>query len=352
MARRQERRSAFTLVEMMVAVGLMTLIVAVAAMVFSGSSELVRVTTARTEIYQNARAVLDELDSELRMAFLTSTGKVFMGYDNSTPSGAPQKQDGTDTIWFNTMAEHLDGDKKLHRAQQVYYYIAKDTRVLRKFFSTDPENSSLTTGDEIGFNVWDLQFQYMDSDGAVSHWANTLLAKAAESLERQKDLEALSFLGRLLHSCPDDELVKNEAMQRAVINRASPDVALGTGGTLSNLLADAVKRAEMICIECEGKGRFRCEACEGKGTQMVPCKYCRGAKRVLCRNCGGSGQDGDGMDKWWPCKKCHGTGWVGCDHCKRKGKVLGRCTTCKGSGEVNCKLCGGTGRMERFPAAR
>jgi prepilin-type N-terminal cleavage/methylation domain-containing protein len=170
---RRFRILGFTLVEMMVAVALMTLIVAVAATVFKETSEIFRITNARVEIYQNGRAILDRMESEIRSAFIDRDGKYFYGISNGAPGGAPGDRLGeTDTLLLNTSAEYFDDNGDVYRAHTAYYYV-DNNKVFKKFISKDVNNlSAMTTAlYEVGFNVWDLQLRYVGEDGnPVDAW--------------------------------------------------------------------------------------------------------------------------------------------------------------------------------------
>jgi prepilin-type N-terminal cleavage/methylation domain-containing protein len=172
--RRRRGRRGFTLVEMMVAVGLMTIIVAVAAQVFKETTDIFTVTTSRVEIYQNARAILDKIETDLRMAFIDAAGNRFYGTGNPT-ADPPNRMANTDVLWFYTYSDFFSNEAtpKVYRSHEAYYYLddtgENNTGILRK--AVDPGFGASFAADDykqLGFNVANLQFEYFDEDGDSS----------------------------------------------------------------------------------------------------------------------------------------------------------------------------------------
>jgi hypothetical protein len=129
------------------------------------------VTTSRVEIYQNARAILDKIETDLRVAFIDARGNWFRGEDNG--GAAPNRMAGTDTLHFYTYSDfyNTESPPKIYRSHEAYYYLdntgENNTGILRK--AVDPTfNASFVADDykQLGFNVANLQFQYFDADGA------------------------------------------------------------------------------------------------------------------------------------------------------------------------------------------
>ena len=87
----------FTLVEMLVAVALGTIILAVIVTAFSQGSAVSSVANAKTEAVHNARVAMDLLERDLSGAFIEPTGRDFIGtrddvtfYTFSGLGGAPR----------------------------------------------------------------------------------------------------------------------------------------------------------------------------------------------------------------------------------------------------------------------
>jgi len=91
----ETRRPGFTLVEMMVAVALAVIIIAVVVTVFGRGSRIVSMAHARTEAMHNASVALDFLERDLKAAYLDPDGPVFQGQP--------------DTVSFYTNAEQAGG---------------------------------------------------------------------------------------------------------------------------------------------------------------------------------------------------------------------------------------------------
>lgn len=62
---KSQLRRGFTLIELMVAIGLMVILVTTIALIFGRATELYRVSEARTRVYQNARVACDLLEMDL-----------------------------------------------------------------------------------------------------------------------------------------------------------------------------------------------------------------------------------------------------------------------------------------------
>jgi type II secretion system protein J len=75
-------QAAFTLVEMLVAVALGVIILAVAVTAFQQGGAVSRVSHAKTEAVHNARVALQMLERDLEQAYLEPTGEKFVGIDS------------------------------------------------------------------------------------------------------------------------------------------------------------------------------------------------------------------------------------------------------------------------------
>ncbi len=89
-----------------------------------------------------------------------------------------------------------------------------------------------------------------------------------------------------------------------------------------------IRKGEIDCPNCLGKGNIVCDKCT-KGKTM--CKSCKGkgfVSGLQCKNCWGEGN----LD----CDYCYGIGTLKCKNCKATGKVMGTikdlCLKCYGTG--------------------
>ena len=76
---RPTNRCGFTLVEMLVAVGLGAIILAVVVTAFSQSSTVSTVAHAKTEAMHNARVAMDLLERDISSAYIEPAGQIFDG---------------------------------------------------------------------------------------------------------------------------------------------------------------------------------------------------------------------------------------------------------------------------------
>jgi prepilin-type N-terminal cleavage/methylation domain-containing protein len=105
-------RSAFTLIELMVAVGLMAILLTMIATIFFGATQAFRNTRASIEIHESARAALNALVSDLTASEFTPYGtglRGFFGQSGQGPyntgtvtvvNGSPNVT-GTGTAWLS-----------------------------------------------------------------------------------------------------------------------------------------------------------------------------------------------------------------------------------------------------------
>ncbi len=124
------RRRGFTLIEVMVAVALLTMIGAVVVGILRNSMKA-RDLLARTDgVQQSARVSLERLSQELRLAYLTSATSAVNTYQTVFIA---QDDDPVDRLWFTSLS-HRPMYKNTHECDQTEITIWSEP---------DPENPNL-----------------------------------------------------------------------------------------------------------------------------------------------------------------------------------------------------------------
>ena len=75
-------RSAFTLVELIVAIALASILILVTAMIFKQASNAFSQSDARNEVYQNVRAAFDIIKRDISGSTLNTRYELFKAFDN------------------------------------------------------------------------------------------------------------------------------------------------------------------------------------------------------------------------------------------------------------------------------
>ena len=179
--------AAFTLIELIVAVSLASLIILITAMIFKQASKAFSESDARNEVYQNVRAAFGIIKRDISGAVLNAKYELFEGFDNINKDdylgiNAKDKSDilillaGTSNskdppIPIALIVYYLDTNNILNKAE-----ITADSTL-----NSDIEGFNLddATGYKLGFNVSTLQFRYRDTDGT---WDNTWVSTAKKYL--------------------------------------------------------------------------------------------------------------------------------------------------------------------------
>jgi len=95
MGNRVERlRAGFTLVELMVAVALATIILAIAVTVFAQGSRVAALMHARSEAMHNAWVALEMLEKDLQAACINPDGSIFLAVYDTSRGGVDNDRDG------------------------------------------------------------------------------------------------------------------------------------------------------------------------------------------------------------------------------------------------------------------
>lgn len=165
-------KHAFTLVEVIIVMAILTIFITSLFTVFKNSLDSWKKSEARLAIYQNARAILDQMSREIPSVLIdTAEGIKFRGFAAGSGKGSSK-----DEIYFVASLEN-DGRYDLCT---VGYWLDEDDKELMRYYQVDTVGNSLdfdfdnldsgTIGqrsDQLGLNVMDLQFKfrYRDSGG-------------------------------------------------------------------------------------------------------------------------------------------------------------------------------------------
>ncbi len=170
-------RSAFTLVELIVAISLAAMIILITAIIFKQASSAFSKSDARSEVYQNVRAAFDIIKRDISGATLNTNYELFKAFNNVSAASYSiiGAKEGSDILTLLSSTPNLD-DRPI---ALITYYLKTDN-VLYKLEKTGTStlNTSIASFDpdtetsyrELGFNVSTLQLRYRDTDGT---WGDT-----------------------------------------------------------------------------------------------------------------------------------------------------------------------------------
>ncbi len=230
-------RRAFTLIEVMVAVALLTMIGAVVVGTLRNSLKARDMLAQNDGVQQSARVAMERVSRELRLAYLTSSTTAVNTYQTIFIA---QDNDPVDELWFTTLS-HRPMYKNTHECDQTEVTIWSEP---------DPENPNLQVllhressrideepdkGGVIlplahGVKRFDLRFL----NGLDGEWAEEWSTISTETPNRLP--RAVKVV--LVISAPDleepDELVDHTFVTTILLEYAEPMArsvfALGTGG--------------------------------------------------------------------------------------------------------------------------
>ena len=152
--------SAFTLVELIVAISLAAMIILITAIIFKQASSAFSQSDARSEVYQNVRAAFDIIKRDISGATLNTNYELFKGELNTITFLSSTSNNNDQPI---TLIKYFLNGNTLNKSENT------DTAFLNTSISAFV--TATTTG-ILGFNVSTLQFRYYDKD-AVPQWENT-----------------------------------------------------------------------------------------------------------------------------------------------------------------------------------
>ena len=171
-----QNRSAFTLIELIVAIALASILILVTAMIFKQASSAFSQSDARSEVYQNVRAAFDIIKRDISGATLNTRYELFQAFNNVSAASYSTigAKEGSDIITLLSSTPNL-ADKPV---ALITYFLSTDN-ILNKaeITGTSTLNASIAgfdpdsaTGYKLGLNVSTLQFRYQDTDGT---WVDT-----------------------------------------------------------------------------------------------------------------------------------------------------------------------------------
>jgi len=156
----RQNRSAFTLIELIVAIALASILILVTAMIFKQASSAFSQSDARSEVYQNVRAAFDTIKRDVSGATLNTNREWFNGDLNAIEFLSSTSNNNDQPI---ALIRYFLSGTTLYKSENT------DTAFLNANISSF--GTATTTG-ILGLNVSSLQFRYYDKD-AVVNWGDT-----------------------------------------------------------------------------------------------------------------------------------------------------------------------------------
>jgi len=155
-----QSKSAFTLIELIVAIALASILILVTAMIFKQASSAFSQSDARSEVYQNVRAAFDTIKRDVSGATLNTNREWFNGDLNTIEFLSSTSNNNDQPI---ALIRYFLSGTTLYKSENT------DTAFLNANVSSF--GTATTTG-ILGLNVSSLQFRYYDKD-AVVNWGDT-----------------------------------------------------------------------------------------------------------------------------------------------------------------------------------
>jgi prepilin-type N-terminal cleavage/methylation domain-containing protein len=152
--------SAFTLIEIVIAISLASVIILGTATIFKQASSAFSQSDARNEVYQNVRATFDIIKRDISGAALNTNFELFKGE--------------SDSLTFLSSTSNNNGQPIAF----IKYFLNGNTLIKSENTDADFLNVSIsdmnvaTATGVLGYNVNALQFNYFEKD-AVVKWKNT-----------------------------------------------------------------------------------------------------------------------------------------------------------------------------------
>ena len=165
----QLKNKGFTLVEVMVAAGILALIMAIIYGAFAGSIKTMEISTEGGDVYRKARLILNHMAQDVSCAYLPSEREnagiqyAFVGED-SEEDGLPR-----DTLSFTTTAPPVQGPSK--GLKEIGYGFIHDPEtdepalVMREDITPDDHVDKGGRTYLIGAGIWGLDFTFYDARG-------------------------------------------------------------------------------------------------------------------------------------------------------------------------------------------
>ena len=155
-----QSKSAFTLIELIVAIALASILILVTAMIFKQASSAFSQSDARSEVYQNVRAAFDTIKKDISGSTLNTNREWFNGDLNTIEFLSSTSNNNDQPI---ALIRYFLSGTTLYKSENT------DTAFLNEPISSF--GTATTTG-ILGLSVSTLQFRYYDKD-AVVKWGDT-----------------------------------------------------------------------------------------------------------------------------------------------------------------------------------
>ncbi len=127
-----KRSGGFTLLELLVSVGLLALLVLTLSMIFSNGLKALRIGYQRAEVTASARTALDQMMREIPSAIVDAAGSyAFVGYDAANAAKLQGSESTGPELYFTGQVE---GAGKGHVAEIGYWLRSRE---LMRFYDTD-----------------------------------------------------------------------------------------------------------------------------------------------------------------------------------------------------------------------
>ncbi len=153
------RHSAFTLIEIVIAISLATVIILGTATIFKQASSAFSQSDARSEVFQNTRAIIDIINRDISGATLNANHELFNGKPNAITFLSSTSNNNGQPI---ALIKYFLNDNTIIKSENT------DTGLLNASVS-DIDGTSATG--VLSYNASILQFNYFDQ-GAVVKWTN------------------------------------------------------------------------------------------------------------------------------------------------------------------------------------
>jgi prepilin-type N-terminal cleavage/methylation domain-containing protein len=262
-------RKAFTLLEMVVALGILALILSFAGVIFRVSIESQRLALANAEIMQKYRTITTQLDEDLRG--LCRDGEIFIIWAaDRKPFSDPSRHDAAVFDRFDRIMFFTSGDFQTYDPSNTRGNVARVSYTLARGPSLDPadvntpplqkpERRMLARTQHIlvppvgnaptlntrGFT--DAQWRQWNCETEVDRIS---LAEWKQIPGTEK-MEMLSIIGEvIIGDDPNNTTTTSEAAKGVLINRADPD--------------------SLHLLLCEGVGQFAVQGWNDKRGRWMP----------------------------------------------------------------------------------
>jgi prepilin-type N-terminal cleavage/methylation domain-containing protein len=171
----------FTLIEMLVALALGVIILAVAVTAFQQGGAISKVSHAKTEAVHNARVALQMLERDLEQAYIEPTGEKFVGthgyfdwnddgvFDDD---GDGYNDDDGDVLTLYSLSEQGEGAPGDPITYQLTYItdIKTSQGYELPYLERDDGFSNFSVGD--GVRSFNVRYYYDDGNSATDDWYN------------------------------------------------------------------------------------------------------------------------------------------------------------------------------------